>query len=329
MSDFNQNSGYGRALLDAVHGIIPVFGRVFIVCSTSDATDPNYQMLQEVCKEDDTGVLRFYTSLAEAYAAVTSNNNDVILLDGHTSHALTSMLTVAKNRVHFLGMEGGGRLNSQGAKITLATAVAGDTAVIKNTGTRNTFRNIKMIMSGTNAAQVNSFDDSGEGTFCLNCHFSHTTLLTTAAVSPLKFAGDTCHYKRCQIGDPTVYRTGASQMACRIAQYARYSYFEECEFVNYSSQTSAMLVGCDNATSVIGWVKFTRCGLNGSLLGDGTTAGALPAVGMVSALTSGYLLLDECASFNCTIIASTHASILNKGQASAATAGGGIAVAGA
>jgi hypothetical protein len=261
---------------------------------------------------------------------MTTNANDVVLLDGTTTHTISTMLTVAKNRCHFFGLDGVGRLNSQVAKIVVpATSVAGNVAVIKNTGTRNTFRNLKIIQQGTNVAQVNAFWDTGEGTFALNCHFSHTSLLTTAAVSALKFAGDTCHYEKCQIGDPTVYRTGASQMAMRLAQYARYSYFVECEFVNASSQTSAMLVGCDSTTAVIGWIKFTRCGFNGSLLSDGATAGAQPAVGVVSALTSGYLLFDECASFNCTLLTSTDASVLNKAQASAATAGGGIAVAGA
>lgn len=323
---FNKNSGYG--LLEAVrsHVNLPVLGKVFIV---AESTDPVYDKLFQIFDNDPSGDVRLFSTLAGAYDAVVSDRNDVILIDGSSVHS-TAMITVAKNRVHFLGMDSGGRRNSQGAKIvTPATSVAGSTAVIKNTGVRNTFRNIKFIQQGTNVAQVNSFDDSGEGTFVENCHISHISLLSTATVSPLKFAGDTCHYKNCQIGDSTIYRTGASQMAMRLAQYARYSYFEDCEFVNYSSQTSAMLVGCDAATAVIGWVKFTRCGFNGALKADGATAGGEPAVAVVSALTSGYILLDECASFNCTAIASTHASILNKGQASAAAAAGGLSVAGA
>lgn len=326
---YNKNSGYGQGIINMVSSIVPTFGRIFVVMSATDAGEERYMRMQEIMNTDPNGVLRFYNTVAEAYDAVTSNNNDVILLDADTSFS-EAMLTVAKNRVHFIGMDTGGRRVSQGTKlVTPATDVAASIAVIKNTGTRNTYRNIKFIQQGTNAAQINSFWDTGEGTYVENCHFSHVSLLSTATVSPLKFAGDTCHYKNCQIGDSTIYRTGAAQMAMRVDQYARYSYFEECEFVNYSSQTTAMLVGFEAATALIGWIKFTRCGFNGSLLGDGATAGGKPAVAIVSAQSAGYVLLDECASFNCTIIASTHASVLNKGQASAAAAGGGIAVVGA
>ena len=329
MANYNQNAGYGQALLNMVASRVPAFGNIFIVMNAANTDEGNYKILQDVFPPDADGRVRFYTSLASAYAACESNNNDVVLLDGNSSHALTEMLTVAKNRVHFFGMDGGGRIVSQGAKITLATSEVTDTAVIKNTGTRNTYRNLKIVMSGTNAAQVNAMEDSGEGTYCENVHFSHTTLLTTVGVSALHFKGDTCNYKHCQIGDATIYRTGAAQMACRLGEYARYSYFENCEFVNASSETTAMLVGTTSVTSVIGFIKFTRCGFNGALLADGTTAGGSPAVAVVAALDSGYILLDECSSYNCDIIASTDTCILNKAQASAATAGGGLSVAGA
>jgi hypothetical protein len=316
-------------LLDAVASQIPVFGRVFVVQQTTDAANYHYQGVQQTFKTDDNGFVRSFTDLATAYAAVGTNENDVIALDAVTSHSLTAMLTVAKNRVHFLGMDSGGRINSQGAKITLATAVATDTAVIKNTGVRNTFRNLKIIMAGTNAAQVNAMDDSGEGTFAENCHFSHITLLSTAGVSALKFGGDTCHYRNCNIGDATVYRTGAAQMSLRLAQYARYSVFENCTVVNYSSQTTAMCMGCDTATAVIGYVRFKECTFINVHLGDGATAGATFALNIVSALSSGYILLDKCASFGATAFASAHASILNAGPASAAAGAGGLATAGA
>jgi len=61
--------------------------------------------MQELFTNDSDGRIRFYTSLATAYDATESNNNDVIILDGNSTHTLTEMLTVAKNRVHFLGMD--------------------------------------------------------------------------------------------------------------------------------------------------------------------------------------------------------------------------------
>ena len=61
-----------------------------------------------------------------------------------TTHPLTSMLTVAKNRVHFVGIDGsGGRLYGQNAKISMGVTIAAtDVFAIKDTGVRNSYTNI-------------------------------------------------------------------------------------------------------------------------------------------------------------------------------------------
>ena len=88
-----------------------------------------------------------FTTVAEAYAACTTNRNDIIFLSANTTHS-TAMLTVSKSRIHFVGLDTGGRMNSQGTKIgTPATDVAASIAVINNTGTRNTYENITIIQS--------------------------------------------------------------------------------------------------------------------------------------------------------------------------------------
>jgi len=200
--NYNQNAGSGLAEHIRITLQLPVLGKVLVVCPSTDA---NFDRLTDIVKTDPDGKVRLYTTIAAAYAAAVSNANDVILLSSNSSHS-EAMLTVSKSRIHFLGMDGGGRLNSQGSKIsTPATSVAASIAVIKNTGTRNTYRNIKFIQNGTNAAQVTAFWDTGEGTFVKNCSFHHNSLLTTAARSSLKFQGDTCHYEDCQIGNSTVY----------------------------------------------------------------------------------------------------------------------------
>ena len=168
---YNKNSGYGMGLTSFVRTLVPTFGNILVVMNEDNSDEANYMHMQEVFTPDPDGLVRFYTTVAAAYAAAESNNNDVILVDANSTHS-EAMITVSKNRIHFIGMDGGGRLNSQGAKIgTPATDVAASTAVIRNTGTRNTYRNLKIIQSGTNAAQVSAFVDEGEGTFCKNCQF--------------------------------------------------------------------------------------------------------------------------------------------------------------
>ena len=73
--------------------------------NSSDTDEENYQKMQDLFPVDTYGVVRFHTSLATAYAACESNNNDVILLDGNSSHVLTEVLNATKNRVHMFGLD--------------------------------------------------------------------------------------------------------------------------------------------------------------------------------------------------------------------------------
>lgn len=328
-TNYNQSSAYGSGIISMVSSIIPTFGRIFVVMSATDAGEENYDRMQSLMKADPQGVLRFYNTIAAAYDAVTTNNNDVILLDADTSHS-EAMLTVAKNRVHFIGMDGGGRLNSQGAKWSVpATSVAASVAVVSNTGTRNTYRNIKFIQQGTNTAQTSAFIDTGEGTYMLNCGTEVNSILSTASQA-LLFKGDTCHYEKCQIGNSTVYHTAANQAPLVIQTPARYSYFIDCTIINYSSQTTASCIDLPDANSVIGWIMFKNCSLISAAKGDGATAGGTMAEAITSVATSGYVYFDtQCCSFNATKIAEADASILNAASAAVAAAAGGLAIAGA
>lgn len=331
MSNYSRNAGLGLAESIRLNLALPTMGRLLVVCPAADA---NYDRLSQILTGDPEGNGRLFTTVAAAYAAAITDANDVIALAAGASFS-TAMITITKNRLHFVGLDGGGRINSQGTKIvTPATDVAASVAVVYNTGIRNTFRNIKFVQNGTNAAQLYAFIDAGEGTLIENCNFSHDTLLSTAAVASFLSAGDTCNYKHCQIGTSTVYRTGNPSNAALVGSYggayARYTIFENCDFVVYSSQTASRLVGTTGAAHVIGWVSFKGCTFNGAKLSDGATAGALPAVGIVSALSSGYLLVDSnCSFFNVTAACSTHASILNAAGVAVAAAAGGLAIAGA
>ncbi|KKN30965.1 hypothetical protein LCGC14_0828590 [marine sediment metagenome] len=291
-----------------------------------------------VFEDSDTGLQKMqkdhpkntFVTVAEANTAVTTNRNDIIFLGGYSSHS-NALVTVSKNRVHFIGLDGGGRKNSQGSKmITPATSVAATVAVVSNTGTRNTYKNIKFIQNGTNAAQTSAFIDTGEGTYVKNCSFHHNSLLSTANTQALLFKGDTCHYEDCQIGNSTVYHTVANQAPLVIKTPARYTYFINCTIIQYSSQTTASCIDVPDADGIIGWIKFENVSLMNANLGDGATAGGAMAEAVTSVCTSGYLYFDNrCTSYRAVIFAELDSSIMNAAPAGAATAGGGEAVAGA
>lgn len=162
---YNQNAGYGSALLNAVASAIPTFGRVFVVLNSSDTDEENYQRMQDVFPVDPNGVVRFFTSLSAAYDATESNNNDVIVLDGNSTHTLTAELNVSKNRVHFVGLDyllGIHRKQGQSSKINIGvTTDTGDVCAILNTGVRNSFRGLKITNSNTLTQSLYAFGGGG------------------------------------------------------------------------------------------------------------------------------------------------------------------------
>jgi hypothetical protein len=59
-------------------------------------------------------------TVAQAYSLARTNKDDVIVLMGSSTHTLTAMLNISKNRVHIVGMDcSGGRPYGQNAKISL------------------------------------------------------------------------------------------------------------------------------------------------------------------------------------------------------------------
>lgn len=206
---WNQNSSYGSALFHNLSSQLGVFGNVLVVVSSSDSTS-HTQHLRELMTGDFDGKVRFFATVAAAYDAAESNNNDVILLDGQSVHTVTEMLTVAKNRVHFVGMDGGNRLSYQGARIYMGvTGVTTDLAPVLVTGNRNTFRNIKFENASTTNQSLYGFIDNGEGTFIENCSFVKTAGLDDANHAHFWMAGDSLNMKNVVIGQSNVPSSAA------------------------------------------------------------------------------------------------------------------------
>jgi len=205
--NWNKNSGYGQSLVTFARNVCPTFGNILVVMNSANSDEANYHHMQEVYTPDVDGLVRFYTDLESAYGAAESNNNDIILLDANSSHALTSMLTVSKSRVHFVGMDGGGRLKAQGAKISMGvTTDTDDIAVILNTGTRNSFRNIKIYSSNTLDEHLSCFIDNAEGTYIENCNIAAISKADADACD-LWCCSDSFTYREVTFGADNVINT--------------------------------------------------------------------------------------------------------------------------
>ncbi len=269
---YNANSGYGKALVNMVAAQVPAFGRIFVVLSPSDTSSQNYAMLSQIFKNDYDGNIRIFASnatdgttpLEQAYAAVQSNNNDVILLDAHSSHSLRTGLAVTKSRVHFIGMDGGDRLVQQGAKIQNAAADA-TAYVIKVTGTRCSFRNIKFIQVSTAATALTVLQEGAEGTLYKNCSFVFgvpNNLGGTTAHEVLA-GSDSATYLNCTFGCDTLL-TSAARSVFHIDQVTTDQEFKSnilkgCHFIISSSSSTATFVRLDAIGDVLFSNLFEDC----------------------------------------------------------------------
>lgn len=323
MGLYNFNSGYGQALFQAVASAVPNFGRVFVVVPN---TDPGFQTWQELVITDPEGQVRLFTSLADAYNATTSNNNDVIVLASNATHQLTEMLTVAKNRVHFVGIDGGFgiRKYGQGAKVNLGvTAAATDIATLLVTGVRCTFHNIKFINNNTVAQGIYAVVDGGEYTVFKNCEIYKATDLDVTGAADLVANGDSSHYEDCYIGTTVDAIVGAVIRPCvnfsrglaGAGKVARDVTFKNCILARRCGNTANRYVYGAEANAIERMGLFENC-----VFWNAALASAVPAqnVAFGATQTDGSVLLNNCAAINADTAMSTTTGVFVNGSVPAA-----------
>lgn len=304
MTNFNKNVGYGRSLVDFVRTQVPALGNILVVMNSANSDEGNYQAVQESYTPGPDGLVRFFTSLESAYAAAESNNNDVIVLDANSSHTVAAGIAWTKNRIHVIGADGGGRLVQQGAKVQ-STDAAADAYVIKVTGVRNSFRNIKFVQNDTNAAALNVLQEGGEGNLYENCSFTFGVVdnldLTTS--SEVLCGSDSATFINCLFGTETLL-TSAARTVFKIDQVTATQEFKsnmlkDCIFMISSSSATAVLLSIVANTDVLYTNLFDNCKFMASVDSAGGAA-ITNAVKSISGLVKGTLNFSSPHVFNCT-----------------------------
>lgn len=301
---YNINSGYGQLLaMQIAASVGPVFGNILVVLEDSDPSIMRDKM-REMFKPDPEGRVRFYETLEAAYAAATTNADDVILLSGHTTHALAAGIAWTKNRIHVIGMDGGGRLVQQGAKVQLGGAI--DSAyVVKVTGVRNAFKNIKFIMGSTHANALHVLEEGGEGNLYDHCSFTFGVVdnldLTTA--TEVLAGSDSATFTNCLFGTETLL-TSAARTVFTIDQVTTNQEFKsnilvDCTFLISSSSATALFINVAANTDVLFTNLFKNCIFMASVDSAGGIA-LTNAVDSVASLVKGTINFYMPASFNCT-----------------------------
>jgi hypothetical protein len=266
-------------------------------------------------------------TVAQAYSLARTNRDDVIVLSTYASHELTAMLSVSKNRVHFVSADVYGRQYGQRAKINYADGIAtADAFAVKNTGVGNTFSGIKFINNNTDAQVVATVGEGGEYTVYRNCEFYNSTNLDSDTVAEMVLNGDSAQFFNCTFGSladavsgdkvrPAILMTAGTVGAGLVS---RDVLFADCDFwKNAGGTTTAMIKLADNDLERKMEIK------NSIFIAN--KLGSAPAVAISSAtLTKSQILLTgSTVAVNCTKVG-TATGIINCTPARVATATIGI-----
>ena len=275
---------------------------------------------------------RAFKTLAYAYTQVVSNNFDVICLIGSSTHVLTEMLTVAKNRVTIIGVDGSpGRRYGQAALVSLGiTTAATDIACMKNTGVRNIFQNIKFISNNTKDESLYSVVEAGEYAQYNSCEIYKSTDLNVTGAAELVCNGDSAEFNNCYIGSTANAIVGAIIRPCvtltlalgGTGKVARDVSFRNCIFARKCGNAANNFIYGLNAACVERMLLIENCVFYNPKLG--TTPDEVIEFG--TNLSVGSVLVKDCQAINVTGIASAGQGVYVTGSAGSAT-GSNIAVA--
>lgn len=297
-------------------GIPATYGNIYFV-DYDNGNDGN----------DGKSITSAFKTVAKAYAQCATNNDDVIVLSTNSSHVLTSMLTVSKNRVHFMSMDFSGRKYGQAAKITMGvTTDTSDVFMVKNTGVRNTFYGIKFSNNNTLTQNVAAFGEGGEYTVFRNCEFYDSTRLNSDTHAELVLNGDSAQFFDCTFGSLADAVSGdkvrpailLTKETVGTGLVSRDVLFDGCRFWKQAGgTTTAMVKG--GATDVERVMEFHNCQFVANPLGSA------PAVAIsVATLTAGMIILTgDTSAIKCTKIA-TATGVFSSLCAKVATATIGI-----
>jgi hypothetical protein len=268
-----------------------------------------------------------FKTLSAAIDAVTTNNNDVIYIDGNSAVVETSMVTLSKNRVTIVGVNGVSGHYGQGARVYSAIS-AGSTniATMQNTGVRNTFIGIKFDSANTVAESLYGFAEGGEFSRFFNCHFYKSTDLDESLAAELLLNGDSAMFYNCTWGS-TVDITADAKIRPNVlttrelitGKACRDVYFENCLFLKNAGGNESKFIYGVGATSVERYMILKDCTFLAAKL---SAAAPDDCVGFSLKQTDGLILLKNCTAVNCTKMALTDMSIwVDGGPPTEATTG--------
>ena len=273
-----------------------------------------------------------FASISQAHTAVLTKNQDKVVLSANAAHAQTEMLSITKDRVHFIGTDGRSGIG-MGARtrVTMGvTTAATDLGVMQNTGVGNSFTGIKFDSGNTVAESLYGIVEAGEYAVYNRCELYKSTDLDDAGASELALNGDSAQFVGCYIGS-TANITGniRANVLCTggivSGKKLRDCHFIDTFFAAKADDTDKVFVYGANATDVERSLTFKGCTFFNNPLSAGTPAAAI-AFG--AAQTEGAVFVDATtACVDCTVLGTTGQNIFVVSQDGSTYATAGLAVA--
>jgi hypothetical protein len=261
---------------------------------------------------------------------VTSNNWDLVVVDPDSTVAETAMVTIANNRVNFVG-DLSGRVLGAGVKWSVGvTTAATDIGTVKNTGVRNAFTGIKFINNNTVAQGIYSLVEAGEYAVYNHCEIYKSTDLDQTAAAELLHNGDSARFYKCALGSTANAVTSGVRANCLLTatisgKKCRDSVFEDCKFLSKANTGDHNAVYGANATDVERMLTFENCLFFNNPLSTQTPD---VAIEFGAAQTEGAVFCDSrCAVVDWDVMANTGDNIFVMSPDSPTYATSGLSVA--
>ncbi len=303
-------SSYG---IPVIGNIPATFGNVFFV-------DYEFGLDGNSGKSTDHA----FKKLSKAYGdgGVKTNNNDLVLIDGYAEIVETAMISLTKNRVHTIGLNGPppGLGYGAGARITLGTTVvATDIATLHNTGVRNTFSGLKISNTSADVTALYTVAEGGEYTRYNNCEIYKSGVLTTDLTAELLCNGDSSQWYGCTIGDLVNERGASGKERPNVlltrelitGKVARDCAFVDCLFQQKAAHIDVCFFYGPNGTDVERRLLIIRPVFWNCVL---ATADPTHAVNFASAQTVGDVLIVDPVTVNVSGVAGHSLNIYVLGQ---------------
>lgn len=276
---------------------LPYYGNVFYVDPGAGSDTAN----------DGSTPNNAYATIRAAYAALTANQDDVLILNGSSSTGRTSetaVVTWAKRRTHIIGTGVPRKINPRNG-LGVAAALTGQTttAIFTLTATNCSFTNMSFASFQDNNLLVDLQADYA--TF-RNVHFqgiAHDTTGDDANARSLLITGSGEHeFYDCTIGVDTVTRSAANASLELTGSCPRNKFFN-CDFPVYADNAGVLWVKASTGNCFERFLLFKECNFYNPT--DGSSTGL--TVGMtLSATGNGEIRMVDSTWNGATDLASDY-----------------------